>query len=227
MIKLALVEDQIMFRQALKKCLEDDNEFKVVCEAKCGAEFEKMYKPDEIDVILLDMRLKGQHGLTTCQNLCNQFPDIKIIILTAYAEADLMVDVMRKGARAYISKAEDIDKVKKVIRYVIENEYYFDQDLGKVLNNAMNKTYKSQLIDNSFRVEFDEEEIQVVMHACSQLTIEETYEKMATTKRVVENIRNRLVEKTDSKNFTGVIIYMFKHLILYPDQFSENDYFRK
>jgi len=91
----------------------------------------------------------------------------------------------------------------------------------------MNKTYKSQLIDNSFRVEFDEEEIQVVMHACSQLTIEETYEKMATTKRVVENIRNRLVEKTDSKNFTGVMIYMFKHLILYPDQFSEDDYFRK
>jgi len=227
MIRVALVEDHIMVRQAIKRCLEDTKELMVVCEAECGAEFEKKYKPDEIDVVLLDLQLNGQHGLITCQNLCQKFPDIKIIILTEYSDAGLIVHMIKNGARAYVKKREDLDRLVTAIHHVIKNGYYFDQDLGRILNIAMDKKYKSRIIDDSFRVEFSEGEMQVALHACCQLTIDETVEKMRSTKRIVENHRNRLLEKTDSKNIMGVMIYMFTHLILFPEQFSENDYFRK
>ncbi|MBI3133509.1 MAG: response regulator transcription factor [Bacteroidetes bacterium] len=219
MVRIALVEDHVMFREGLRTCLDLIPGFKVVCEASCGAEFEKMYNPDEIDVTLMDLRLKGQHGSITCHNIHKQYPRARIIILSMYDDPEIILTMIRYGAAAYVTKDADLGRIEKVIREVMENGHYFDWNLGDMMLAEMMKAHKKKLIDDEFRVEFTETELRVAYLACAQYTNDEIAVELGITRRSVEHHKANLQLKTDSRNFFGVITYLYKHYLLLPQQF--------
>lgn len=219
MIRIALVEDHIMFRQGLKICLEMTGDFKVVSEAACGAEFERTFDPESVDVVLMDLRLKGQHGSITCQNIHKKFPKTRIIILSMYDDPEIILTLIRYGAAAYVTKDADLVRIEKVIREVVENGHYFDWNLGEMMMTEMMKAHKRKLVDDEFRVEFTESELRVAFLACAQYTNDEIAQELGVTRRTVEHHKTNLQLKTDSKNFFGVITYLYKHYLLLPQQF--------
>ena len=219
MVRIALVEDHTMFRQGLKICLELVPDFKVVHECACGDEFEKIFNPDEIDVVLMDLRLKGQHGSITCQNIHRKYPQSRIIILSMYDDPEIILTMIRYGASAYVTKDADIMRIEKIIREVLVNGHYFDLNLGEMMMMEMMKAHKKKLIDQEFRVEFTETELRVAILACSQYTNDEIASELGVTRRTVEHHKTNLQVKTDSKNFFGVITYLYKHYLLLPQQF--------
>ena len=219
MIRIALVEDHLMFRQALKSSLEEIEDFKVVYEASCGAEYEKMYNPDDVDVTLLDLRLKGQHGSLTCMNLQKKYPESKIIILSQYDDPELILAMIRYGAASYITKDECLTRVEKILRLVMENGRYYDQNLGPMMLLEMEKAYKKKFVDDEFRVEFTENEMRIATLTCRGLTNEQIATEFEVSKRNIENHKNNMQLKVDCPNFYGVVIYMFKHYLLFPQQF--------
>jgi two-component system, NarL family, response regulator DegU len=219
MVRIALVEDHVMFRQGLKICLELIPDFKVVFESSCGAEFEKEFNPEMMDIVLMDLRLKGQHGSITCQNLHKKYPKSRIIILSMYNDPEVILTLIRYGASAYVTKDADMTKIEKVIREVMDNGHYFDYNLGEMMMMEMMKAHKKKLIDQEFRVEFTETELRVAYLACSQYTNDEIALELGVTRRTVEHHKTNLQVKTDSKNFFGVITYLYKHYLLLPQQF--------
>lgn len=219
MVRIALVEDHVMFRQGLKLCLELIPDFRVVLESSNGTEFEKKFTPDEIDVVLMDLRLKGQHGSITCHNIQKRYPKSRIIILSMYDDPEIILTMIRYGAAAYVTKDADMTKIEKVIREVMQNGHYFDYNLGEMMMMEMMKAHKKKLIDQEFRVEFTETELRVAFLACSQYTNDEIASELGVTRRTVEHHKTNLQVKTDSKNFFGVITYLYKHYLLLPQQF--------
>jgi DNA-binding NarL/FixJ family response regulator len=219
MVRIAIVEDHIMFRQGLRAMLERNDEFRVVYETDCGEKFEKNFDSGKIDITLLDLRLNGQNGAITCQNIRYKYPDCKIVIISFSEDPDLILEMIRYGARAYIPKSRGIEYVEHTLRMVNEHGHYFDQDLGEMMNVEMQKAHKKTFIDNEFRVEFNSLEMRVTTLSCSGLTIEEIAEELKVSRRHVETQRANLQAKTGSDNFQGVIIYMFKHYLLFPQQF--------
>lgn len=208
-----------MFRQALKNCLNSIDDFEVVYESMCGAELESYFHPEKIDIILLDLRLKGQHGAITCQNIRRKFPEAKIIIISMYNDPEIILAMCRYGACAFISKEQDLEYIEHTIRMVLKFGFYFDKDLGEMMLMEMNKAYKKSFIESEYRTDFSETEMRIVVMACTGLTNEQIAEELKLSKRSVENHRTNLQLKTDSKNFQGVLIYMFKHYLLFPQQF--------
>lgn len=219
MVRIALIEDHVMFRQGLRVCLELNPDYKVVYESASGTDFEKVYNPSKIDITLMDLRLKGQHGSITCQNIKRKYPNAKIIILSMYDDPEVILTLIRYGASAYVTKDADLPKIEKVIHEVNENGFYFDHNLGEMLLTDVLKVHKKTLIDNEFRVEFTETEIRVAYLSCAQYSNDEIAHELGVTRRAIEHIKTTLQEKTDSKNFFGVITYFYKHYLLLPQQF--------
>jgi DNA-binding NarL/FixJ family response regulator len=123
MIRLLLVEDQEIVRRGLKTLLETKPDLQVVGEAGNGQQaielVELLHPTDQQpDVVLMDIRMPIMDGVTATEHLCQQFPGIKILVLTTFDDAQYIAEALRVGAKGYLLKDTPSDELAEVIRSI-------------------------------------------------------------------------------------------------------------
>lgn len=123
MIRLLLVEDQEIVRRGLKTLLETKPDLQVVGEAGNGQqaiELVALLHPtnQQPDVILMDIRMPIMDRVTATEHLCQQFPGIKILVLTTFDDAQYIAEALRVGAKGYLLKDTPSDELAEVIRSI-------------------------------------------------------------------------------------------------------------
>ena len=103
-VKVLLVDDHSIVRNGLRMLLELDHRFEICGEASTLSEAIIMSCNTNPDVILLDFKLPDGDGIIGCNNIKKQYPNIKIIILTAYAHDHIVIEAIRSGADGYLLK---------------------------------------------------------------------------------------------------------------------------
>ena len=103
-IKVLLIDDHSVVREGLRLLLELDNRLIVCGEAATLNEGINMIGELKPHVVLLDFKLPDGDGISGCISIKNIFPDIKIIILTAYTEDHLVLEAIRSGVDGYLLK---------------------------------------------------------------------------------------------------------------------------
>ena len=99
-----LVDDHEVVRLGLRALLDQHPDFDVVAEAataKDAVERTKLFLPD---VVVMDIRLKGGSGIDACQEIMSTHPETKVIMLTSYAEDEMLFSAIRAGAAGYVLK---------------------------------------------------------------------------------------------------------------------------
>ena len=91
----------------------------------------------EIHVCLLDLRLGQEDGVFICKTIKERFPNVEVILMTAYGSVKTAVDAMRNGSFNYITKPVDLDELKVVIEKAIEHRSLNERvkDLSQTLEN--------------------------------------------------------------------------------------------
>ncbi|MEN0645030.1 response regulator [Alkalicoccobacillus gibsonii] len=113
MKKLLVVDDQYGIRVLLNEILQKDY---AVYQAANGVQALSIVKEENPELILLDMKIPGMDGLEILRRIKVTHPDIKVIMMTAYGELNLINEAIELGAVSYFSKPFDIDDVRQVIR---------------------------------------------------------------------------------------------------------------
>jgi two-component system, NarL family, response regulator DevR len=101
---ILLVDDHEVVRLGLKSLLEHNDQFQVVAEAGTAKEAVEMVEKYQPDVVLMDIRLPGPSGIEACQEITQRWPDVRVVILTSYAEDDMLFSAIRAGASGYVLK---------------------------------------------------------------------------------------------------------------------------
>ena len=101
-IRILVVDDHPMFREALAMVLATQPDMTLVAEASNGREAIQQFREHRPDITLMDLQMPVMNGLEAMVGIRNEFPDAKIIILTTY-EGDVQ-GTMKLGARAYLLK---------------------------------------------------------------------------------------------------------------------------
>ena len=117
--RILLVDDHEVVRIGLRSLLEKHPHFDVVAEAgtaKEALEKTRSYKPD---VVVMDIRLKGGSGIEATQTIVNEYPDIKVIMLTSYAEDEMLFSAIRAGAAGYVLKQIGGDDLVRAILHIL------------------------------------------------------------------------------------------------------------
>ncbi|MDD5583672.1 MAG: response regulator [Candidatus Omnitrophica bacterium] len=110
--RILIVDDDATFRSEFKEYFEEYG----VSEAPSGEEALKILgKPNEIDLVILDVRMSGMSGIEVLSRIRKLIPNVRIIILTGYSSKDVAVEALRGQADDYIEKPLDIDATKKII----------------------------------------------------------------------------------------------------------------
>jgi len=214
-IRIAMVEDHLSYRQGLRALLEEEQDFEIVMEMDSGEEIEERYNPDEVDIILLDLRLVGQSGAITCQNLYAKYEQVRIIVLSTDFDAELIIEMIKNGASAYLSKNDCISRIKYCLRYVFEHGHCFDLKLGEILRIDASKTYKKIRNGNAFCLAFSPQEVQIALLVFSEKSTEEIAEIMNLSTRTIEKYKESIRLRVERPSFMGVIRYMLKHGLIY------------
>jgi DNA-binding NarL/FixJ family response regulator len=116
MIRLLLVDDQSLIRQGLKAMLELEPDLQVVGSAENGETALEQVATLQPDVVLMDMRMPVMDGRAATRSLSQQFPDIKVLVLSTFDDDQYIADAMRAGARGYLLKDMPSEELAQAIR---------------------------------------------------------------------------------------------------------------
>ena len=113
MIRILLVDDQNIVRQGLQALLEPRLKLKVVGTAENGNSAIEQVEALRPDIMLIDIEMPGMSGITATRKICQQFPTIKVLMLSSHENQEYVAEALRAGAEGYLSKnilAEDLEQ---------------------------------------------------------------------------------------------------------------------
>ncbi len=104
MIRILLVDDQHIIRQGLKSMLESNSEMEVIGEAENGKRAIEQIPILKPDIVLMDIRMPVMDGVAATQAIAQNYPDIKVLVLTTFDDNEYVSQAMRLGAKGYLLK---------------------------------------------------------------------------------------------------------------------------
>ena len=136
-MKILLVDDHEIVRKGLRTLLEGQPDFQVVGEAGSAAEAVRRVGFDSPDVVVLDVRLPDGSGVEACRDIRSEFPDVKVLMLTSYADEEALMSAILAGASGYLLKRIDSLALVEGIRRVGEGESLLDPEMVSQLFSAV------------------------------------------------------------------------------------------
>ena len=119
-IRILIADDATDYRRGMCLLLGTQAEFEVVAEAKDGRAAIVSVREHDVDVVLMDLQMPRMDGIEATQRLVEEFPTIRILALTTFAEDNLVIDALRAGAHGYLLKDATPEQLFDAIRAVRE-----------------------------------------------------------------------------------------------------------
>jgi two-component system response regulator DegU len=213
MLKIGIVDDHQLFRKGLVLLVNTFKDMEVVLEAGNGMQLLEMLGSITIDILLLDLQMPRMDGYQSCIAVRERYPDVRVLIISQLTTREAVHKIMENGAHGFFSKNSDPGQLEQAIHSVNEKDFYFSQELGSIIKEAI-LWEKKKLNMPMPDVSITQREMDVIKLACKEYSSIEIADKLCITVRTVDTHRKRIMERTNSKNFIGVILYALRHGLL-------------
>lgn len=124
-----IVDDHLVVREGLRKLLEIGDDIEVIGEASDGLECLRLLETLRPDVIFMDLKMPGISGIETARLVCEKYPDVRIIMLTIYADEQFVVEAIRAGAKGYLLKSATREDIVKAVDHVVGGRAFLDPSI--------------------------------------------------------------------------------------------------
>lgn len=214
-IKIALVDDEVLFRKGIAFLLQREDNIEIIFEASNGEELIANLSNNEIqpDIIVMDLKMPVLNGVEATKIIRKSFPDIKIIALTSYDTKSFIANMIQVGAVAYLIKNTTPKDLIHTINEVASKGFYYNDNVLKTIQETIvsSKNSKGNL-ETSF---LSPREIEILQLICQQKTTLEIADHLFLSPRTVEGHRNNLLLKTESRNIAGLVVYAIQNEIAF------------
>jgi two-component system invasion response regulator UvrY len=212
-IKIALVDDHVLMRNALAILINGFDNCRVIQEVSDGVELmEQIRITQPPDLVLLDLNMKGMDGYETAAMLSKIYPQVHVLMLTMYDSELSLIRLLQLGVKGFLKKDVHPSELKRAIYHVIKyGSYYSDYTTGRLINLFRNAEDGNMILQKAI---LSEQEIEFLELACSELTYKEIAEKMGLNPRTIDTLRDQLFTKLDVKSRVGLAVMALKHGIV-------------
>ncbi|MBB6107597.1 response regulator transcription factor [Mucilaginibacter lappiensis] len=206
MIHIILAEDHHIVRGGIKSLLEKEKDFVITGEATNGADvLDLLNKGTNADIILADMNMPVMGGLELTERIKNDFPQSKVIILSALDHEKYVIKAFQSGASGYLLKSVSPDELIFAIKHTHQHTAYICSELSIRFLNRLLTIPDPVSHENIQDIEFSTREIEILGLIAEGFTNQEIADKLFTSKRTIENHRQTLIDKTNSRNTVALI----------------------
>jgi len=141
MTKILIADDHQMVREGVKSALvELDDDLEIFEAEDLAGIFQQLDLVEDLDLILLDLKMPGMKGVETLENVKQVAPDVAVVILSAYNTRTLVQQALDYGADGYISKTSRKEVMLNAIRLILSGEIYIPSSILQPSNTADNRS---------------------------------------------------------------------------------------
>jgi two-component system response regulator DevR len=207
--RILIVDDHEVVRLGLRSLLDRHPDFEVVAEASNGREAIEKVDTYQPTVVVLDIRLPGMSGVEVCQQITEAHPEIKVIMLTSYAEDEMLFAAIRAGAAGYVLKQIGGDDLVRAIEAVGRGEALLDPSLTQRVFEEVRKAQREE--EASAFAELTNQEMQVLQLVSEGKTNREIAEALYLGEGTVRNYVSNILGKLGVANRAEAAAYAVQH----------------
>jgi DNA-binding NarL/FixJ family response regulator len=208
-IRILLVDDHAIVRLGLMTLLNDQPDMEVAAEASTSAEAVQAVEKFKPDVVLMDIRLPGEGGIEATRQVTSRFPDSKVVMLTSFADDDLVIHAISAGAVGYVLKQVGNEELLRAIQAAARGEALLDPSTtAKLLSRVRELDRKSE--EDAFR-KLSDREMDVLSHLARGRTNAEIGKLLNLSEKTVGNYIGSMFEKLNLSNRIELAAYAYEH----------------
>jgi two-component system response regulator DevR len=207
--RILLVDDHEVVRLGLKSLLERHPQFDVVGEAATAREAIEMVGNTQPDVVVMDIRLPGTSGIEACEEITRRYPETRVIMLTSYAEDEMLFSAIRAGASGYVLKQIGGDDLVKAIEAVGRGEALLDPAVTQRVFQEVRRAGKEE--ETSAFAHLSQQEKHVLLLVSEGKTNREIAKSLFLGEGTVRNYVSSILSKLGVSNRAEAAAYAVQH----------------
>ncbi len=207
--RILVVDDHEVVRLGLRTLLSHQAGFSVVDEAGSAAEAVEKALLHRPDVVVMDIRMSGTSGIAACKEIKAQLPEVEVIMLTSYAEDEMLFEAISAGAAGYVLKQGGGEELVRAIRRVAEGDALLDPAVTqRVLERVRQATLQEQAA--AFK-DLTDQELRVLGLVSRGYTNKEIAKELFLGEGTVRNYVSSILSKLDLTNRAEAAAYAVRH----------------
>lgn len=210
-VRILIADDHSVVRAGLKALLERQSHLRVIAEAGTGEEAVNLCKVHQPDVAVLDVRMPGISGIEACRQISTLAPNTKVIILTSYAEDELLLSAIQAGAVGYMLKRIGDQELVRAVERVSRGDGILDPSMTTTIFNEVRRSAQNQHID-AFK-ELTTQELSVLNLVSQGKTNRQVAIELFLGEGTVRNYVSSIFTKIGVSNRAEATAYAIKHHI--------------
>jgi DNA-binding NarL/FixJ family response regulator len=217
-IRVLVADDQRVVREGLVMVLGLLDDVEVVGTASDGAEAIAMAADLHPDIVLMDLRMPRCDGVQATRSLREQHPDVKVVVLTTYADDRSVIDALRAGARGYLTKDAGGDQIRQGLRQVFQDGAVIDPAVQRHLLDAIGSVPPQAQATpapggktGGLPDGLTPREAEVLMLIAGGLSNAEIARQLVVTEGTVKSHVNHLLAKIGARDRAQAVGYAYQH----------------
>ncbi len=211
-LRIIIADDHQIFREGLKNLIESNENYSVVGEANDGEKLLELVKHKKSDVIISDISMPNMDGLSAIKKISEQFPDIKILVLSMLKDNVHLKNALSHGAAGYILKDDAYDELQMAIERVRKGKRYISSALSQLFVER-HVCADNDLDAPSLEI-LTKREREVLKYVAKGYPNKLIASRLKISSRTVEAHRGNLSKKLGIFNTAGLVKYALSKTLL-------------
>ena len=206
-INILLADDHTLVRAGIRALIEQLPTVKVVGEAKDGREALRLVREHKPDLILMDVAMPGLNGLEATARVSKEFPDVRVIILSMYANEEYVREAINAGAAGYLVKRSAATELERAITAVARGEQYF----SPLVSTHVNKDRAGRLsVDRAWIERLTPRQREILQLIAERHSTKDIAGILSISIKTVETHRAQLMERLDIHDVPGLVRFAIR-----------------
>jgi DNA-binding NarL/FixJ family response regulator len=194
LIRILVVDDHAIVREGLTRILSQEPDFQIVGDASDGVTALTMVEQYRPSIVLLDLRMPGVDGIEVCRTITARFPDIRVIILTAFLDSDTINRCIQAGAKGYVVKDVERTDLNLSIRGVARGEAFLDRKAHTAVVERIKRDGERN------RVVLNDREVSILKLMAEGSTNREIAGKLFVSEGTIKDQLQKIMDKLGATN---------------------------
>lgn len=214
MINVLLAEDHAIVMDGIATMLAMESDINIIGKASNGRQMMDLIKAgQQPDIAVVDLHLPEINGLQLTSLLSEQYPDIKVVILTAETGEKYLLEAFKAGAKSYLIKEAGTEEIVFAIRHVHNGKSFICSGSAEKIISCLQQLEEEQHV-GELNIQFSTRELEVLQLLANGCTNQQIADRLFTSRRTVEGHRQAMINKTGVHNTPELIKFAMQHKLL-------------